>query len=60
MTLTFVDGLLERRIERARKALVAAPTRDTRFASWSHMRDLIRCRSAYQIARMERARRLRT
>ena len=60
MTLRFVDGLLERRIERARQALVAAPTRDTRCASWSLMRDLIRHRSACQIARMERTRGLRT
>ena len=34
MTRRFVDGLLERHIERARQALVAAPTRDTRFSSW--------------------------
>lgn len=60
MTLRFVDGVLERHIERARQALVAAPTRDTRFASWSHMRDLIRCRSDCQIVRMEQARGVRT
>ena len=60
MRLRFVNGILKRRIERARQALVASPTRDTRCGSWSHMRDLIRCLSACQIARMERARRLRT